>query len=146
MLSAGDVFRWVDAGCPQAVIDPDPACPYRVTGHLLTGEEAVICTVADGSCPFQVVQPTIGGRHTTLCVRKETEASPFAVSPPRYMTSEGFTVGAQTPFPHLIRRMLDSHLDRLVVVDNQNRPRGTVSATDILTVVAEGWDTERGHL
>jgi hypothetical protein len=28
--------------------------------------QAVICTLADGSCPFQAVQPTTGGRHREL--------------------------------------------------------------------------------
>jgi hypothetical protein len=45
------------------------ACPFQVKGRLLTGEEAVICKLAPGSCPFQDVRPTTGGRHTAVCLR-----------------------------------------------------------------------------
>jgi len=51
--SAGDV--WV------------AACPYQVKGRLLTGEEAVICTKSEGSCPQQVMRPSTGGRHQAIC-------------------------------------------------------------------------------
>src|SRR5262249_44754110 len=34
-----------------------------VEGRLLTGQEAVICMLAEGSCPLQRMQPSTGGRH-----------------------------------------------------------------------------------
>lgn len=61
VLSAADVLRWVAGG---GLLTP---CPYQVTGRLLTGEDAVICTLAAGNCPWQMVRPATGGRHTVLC-------------------------------------------------------------------------------
>jgi hypothetical protein len=75
MLSATDLSRWAlgDAGGAQDV--PPPACPYQVKGRLLTGEKAVICTRAQGSCPLQEVRPMTGGRHTAVCLPREGVAS-----------------------------------------------------------------------
>jgi predicted transcriptional regulator len=135
MLFPADILRWVEAGCPESVVGPVHSCPYQVRGRLLTGEEAVICTLADGSCPFQAVQPTIGGRHTEVCMRQGNEDSPFGTLT-RYVTTDGVTVRPQTRLPDLMRRMIDSRIDRLVVADEQERPNGTVSAMDILAVIA----------
>jgi CBS domain-containing protein len=136
MLFPTDIHRWIEMGCPETVIGPVLSCPYQVRGRLLTGEEAVICTLADGSCPFQAVQPTTGGRHTELCMRSRTEDSPFGTVP-RYMTTDGVTVRPQTPLPDLIRKMINARIDCLVVTEEQERPVGTVSATDILAVISD---------
>ena len=71
MLCSADVVRWVAAGSPQEVVGPVATCPYQVRGRLLSGAEAVVCTLADGTCPFQASQPTTGGRHTDICTRHE---------------------------------------------------------------------------
>jgi hypothetical protein len=61
---------WLDAeaelngGAKQV---PVPACPYQVQGRLISGQEAQICTLAEGSCSLQVMWPTTGGRHTAIC-------------------------------------------------------------------------------
>jgi CBS domain-containing protein len=57
---------------------------------------------------------------------------------PRYVTTDGVTVRPQTLLPDLIRKMSDSRIDCLVVTDEQERPVGTVSARDILAVIANG--------
>ena len=56
-------------GGPEAV--PPPACPYRVKGRLLSGEDAVICTRVQGSCPLQELRPMTGGRHTAVCLLRD---------------------------------------------------------------------------
>src|SRR5262249_51674612 len=86
MLSPDDVIRWVEAGCPETVVGAVLTCRYEVRGRLLNGDEAVICTLADGSCPFQSVQPTTGGRHTDVCTRQWAERPPFGAVP-HYMTT-----------------------------------------------------------
>jgi CBS domain-containing protein len=136
LLSTPDVLRWVDAGCPEAVAGPGLTCPYRARGRLLTGGEAVICTLADGSCPFQAVQPTTGGRHQDICTRPATERPPFGVVP-RYITTDVVTVRPQAPLPELVRKITDGRVDHLVVVDESGRPVGIVSAKGVLNAVAK---------
>ena len=62
----------IQSDCPDAVVGAPVICPYPVQGRLLNGDEALICTLSHGSCGFQSEIPTTGGRHTDVCVRKET--------------------------------------------------------------------------
>src|SRR5262245_51392569 len=131
MLTAADVFRWVEAGCPEAVVSPVLTCPYQVRGRLLNGDMAVICTLSDGSCPFQALQPTTGGRHTDVCMRQGNQQPPRGALP-RYVTTDIVTVGPQVPLLELVRQIIDARADHVVVLDELGRPTGLVSATDVL--------------
>jgi CBS domain-containing protein len=137
-----DILRWVDAGCPETVMGALNACPYQVRGRLLTGEQADICMLAHGSCLFQAARPTTGGRHTELCMRQTTQELPFGAAA-CFVTTDNITVRAETHLPDLWRRMLDQHIDRLVVVDENDRPNGIVSALDILAAIVN--EVERGR-
>jgi len=53
-----------------------------------------------------------------------------------YMTPDPVTVTPATSIVQLARQMLDAHIHRVVVVDQQARPIGVVSSTDILAAVA----------
>ena len=53
-----------------------------------------------------------------------------------YMTTDPVTVAPGTPIGILAHMMIDAHIHRLIVVDEQDRPIGIVSSTDILAVVA----------
>jgi|SRR5579875_123582 CBS domain-containing protein len=144
VLSAADFLRWAEQEKRDAKEVPIPACPYQVKGRLLTGEEAVICTLAEGLCPLQTMRSTTGGRHTALCTlssaghsdrQQEFEDLPGdAVS--HYMTTDIVTTGPETPLPHLARMMIDAHIHRLIVVDKDQRPIGIVSSTDLLAAMA----------
>lgn len=144
VLSTADFLRWAEQERRSSKEVPIPACPYQVKGRLLTGEEAVICTLAEGLCPLQVMRSTTGGRHTALCTLSSTGRSDRqqefkdlpadAVS--RYMTTDIVTTGPETPLPRLARMMIDAHIHRLIVVDEQQRPIGIVSSTDLLAAMA----------
>jgi CBS domain-containing protein len=53
-----------------------------------------------------------------------------------YMTHDPVTVEPGASVAHLARMMLDAHIHRVVVVDEEKRPIGIVSSTDILAAVA----------
>jgi len=142
MLTPIDVLRWVEAGRPEAVVGPVVACPYQVCGRLLNGDGAVICTLAGGGCPFQVAQPTTGGRHTEICVRRGTESWPFGTLS-CYVTKDVVTVRPAVPLPALVRQILDPRTDRVVVLDEFDRPIGIVSATDVLSAITDGGGRDR---
>ena len=54
VLSAADFMHWAKDGGQGAEEVPLPACPFQVKGRLLTGEQAVICTLAEGRCPLHM--------------------------------------------------------------------------------------------
>jgi CBS-domain-containing membrane protein len=58
-----------------------------------------------------------------------------------YMTSDPVTVGPWIGLRDLARLMLDAHIHRLVVVDEQRWPSGIVSSTDILAALAYAEDS-----
>jgi CBS domain-containing protein len=144
VLSATDLVHWVEDGGHGAEDVPLPACPDQVEGRLLSGEQTVICTRAKGICPLQEMRPTTGGRHTAVCllpggvhsdwqqVTRNLPAS--AVS--RYMTADVVTVGLQTPLPKVARTMIDAHIHRVMVVDEERRPIGVVSSADLVAAMA----------
>lgn len=53
-----------------------------------------------------------------------------------YMTHDPVTVQTTVSVGELARLMLDAHIHRLIVVDNQHKPIGIVSSTDIIAAVA----------
>jgi CBS-domain-containing membrane protein len=136
MLSPDDVIRWVEAGCPETVVGAVLICPHQVRGRLLNRDEAVICTLADGSCPFQAVQPTTGGRHTDVCTLQGVERPPFGAVP-HYMTTDVVTVRPQVPLSELVLQIVNAQADRLVVLDELDRPIGIVSAREVLKGVVQ---------
>ena len=144
MLSATDLIRWALGEARGAAEDaPPPACPYQVKGRLLTGEDAVICTRPQGSCPLQELRAMTGGRHTALCLLRGGPVSDWqqvsggvpAGTVRRYMTADS-TVGAEAPLSELARAVIDAHVHSLIVVDEQHRPIGTVSCLDVLAALA----------
>jgi hypothetical protein len=144
VLCATDFVHWVEDGGHGAEDVPLPACPCQVKGRLLNGEQAVICTRAKGAGHLQEMRPTTGGRHTAVCPlpsgvhggwRQVPENLPVsAVS--RYMTADVVTVGLLTPLPKVARTMIDAHIHRVIVVDEERRPIGVVSSTDLLAAMA----------
>jgi len=63
----------------------------------------------------------------------------------RYMSTNLVTAEPATPIMDLARWMLDAHIHRIIVVDEQRRPIGIVSSTDILAAVAY-LDTDEAEL
>ena len=142
MLRAADVYRWIDAGCPKAVVGAPVTCPYQVQGRLLNGDEALICTLSHGSCRFQSETPTTGGRHTDVCVRQETADPPFGATP-RYMTTYFGTIGRRSSLSEMVRHLVDTRADELIVLDDFDRPAGIVSATDVLIAIVNEMPEQR---
>jgi CBS-domain-containing membrane protein len=143
VLSAADFLRRAEEGAPGAYLYPIRSCRYQTEGRLLSGEDAIICTLVSGSCPMQEGRPMTGGRHTTVCLlpprvpgyRRRAIARLPLDAAGRCMTEDVVTVGPQTPLPELARMMVDAHIHRIIVIDEQGWPLGIVSSTDILAAI-----------
>lgn len=142
MLSARDVLRWVEEGSPGPEEGPIPSCAYQVKGRLLTGEDAVICTLAEGSCPLQAMRPLTEGRHVAVCRQpygvladwqQVLEESPGTVS--RYMTTEVVSATPRTPLLELAQTMADVGVYSVPILDQGGRPVGIVSAADLMAAM-----------
>lgn len=76
---------------------------------------------------------------------KETVCSPWQIFEEEelpkevvlhYMTRDPVMVSSESPVGDLARMMLDAHIHRVIVVDQDRRPIGVVSSTDILAALA----------
>jgi CBS domain-containing protein len=143
MLTATDLLPAALREDRGAAEDVPPTCPYQVRGRLLTGEDAVICTRIAGSCPLQKLLPMTGGRHTTVCQLRQGAGSdwpPVSGGVPanavrRYLTADVPTVGPEAPLSVLARTLIETHAHSLIVVDQEHRPLGIVTGTDVLAAL-----------
>ncbi len=147
ILSAADIVHWVKEGA-QGAEDVPADCPFQTSGRLLGNGEGVICTLGQGACSFQEIQPSLGGRHVAVCLlpkghprhwQNATKNLPVSVLQ-HYMTVELVTVSERVPLLELARIMTEAHIHRVVVTDKQQRPVGIVSCTDLVAALAHGDD------
>jgi CBS-domain-containing membrane protein len=79
-------------------------------------------------------------RHGGACVCSDWQIIDPEVLPSdsvlSYMTKDVVTAEPETRAGELARRMLDAHIHRIIITDEQRRPVGIVSSTDILAAVA----------
>jgi CBS-domain-containing membrane protein len=61
-----------------------------------------------------------------------------------YMSADLVTAQPECTITELALRMLDAHIHRIVVLDEERRPLGLVTSTDILAAVAHGSPADSG--
>lgn len=120
-------------------------CPFQVQAkhRRADGSERILCLLPPGVCPLQETQRN--GKELLVCREPrcvlcdwqivEIEKLP-GTEVGRYMTPDPVTVSAATHVRDLARRMIDTHIHRVIVVDERQKPIGVVSSTDVLAAVA----------
>ncbi len=144
VLSASDFLRWVEeAGGPPAVARIR-ACRYQQPGQEADGREAVLCTLPEGACPAQTRRAIERGREALFCLLPEAVFVDWQQLleglPPAqvggYMTADPVTAPPEAALADLARMMVDAHVHRVIVVDENARPLGIVTSHDIVAAVA----------
>jgi predicted transcriptional regulator len=104
-----------------------------------------LCRLSPGSCAFQREETNPDRMKRTVCSEPHcvptdwqvVKVEKIAASPVhRYMTADPVTVAPDTPIDTVAQRMMDAHVHRVIVVDEQHRPIGIVSSIDIVAAVA----------
>jgi len=148
VLSTTD-FAHLLVKCPDDISTGPPAlpqtCRFLKKGRNPTGDPVVLCTLPPGVCPIQSRWWDRSGNEMLLCTQPHAVMGDWQVVEPErlpassvagWMTPDPVTVAAQTPICTLARMLIDAHVHRLVVVDNDRKPVGIVSSTDILAALA----------
>jgi len=154
VLSVADFVRAVTKDAESRVgHSPSPAaCSFQRTGKTQGGKQVVVCTLPPGVCPIQKKEKDGHGKEMMVCTEPHgiladwqtvEAAEGDAKEVWRYMTTDPVMVSPGTPVRTLARCMIDARIHRVVVVDDQQRPIGVVSSTDILGVVALAVDERR---
>jgi CBS domain-containing protein len=148
VLSASDFIRSALAPerLPKAASGPLPVtCGFQLKHRIDNGHEVTLCILPPGVCCAQVEQKGPNRERLIVCSQPHSVLADWQVvdvekSPAdevrRFMTADPVTVGPETPIRLLARHMIDAHIHRVVVVDEEQRPIGIVSGTDVLAAVA----------
>ncbi len=124
-------------------------CSFQEKRGFSEGREVVRCTLTDGSCPFQRHQKDPAGEEIIACIEPHCVLADWQVvrveSLPtetvgKLMTADPVTASPDTPIRTLARSMIDAHIHRVVVVDDDRKPVGLVSAIDLLAALAYAED------
>lgn len=147
VLSAIDLLRLGARKGDAASPLPPPlpvTCPFQTKRRTLDRGDVTLCVLPPGVCSIQVQQKN-AGEETNLCGEPhcvlvdwqlvEMEKLPTQ-DVRQFMTADPVTVSPTTSVRVLARMMIDAHIHRVIVVDDQQKPIGIVAGTDILVAVA----------
>jgi len=145
ILSATDFVTRAGTDPPATPVRP-VTCGFQEKTWDAAGREAVACKLPPGTCPIQ--RPGTGphGLPLSICCEPHSVPSDWQIvneerlptdRARQYMTTDLVSATRETPIDEVARRMIDSHVHRLMVVDDAFRPVGIVSSTDVLAAVAE---------
>ena len=145
LLSTSDFVRSVGETRTRKTAEGWPVCPFQVEGKLLSGETSPICILAEGDCKYRKEQPSLGGRHVALCQKKPADALDLLHLTrnlpegmvTRYMTADFVNASTDTHLPDLARMMINAHIHRVVIMDENERLVGIVSSTDLLAALVQ---------
>jgi len=148
VLSVSDLTRWAVRMSGSMVGHPR-TCGFQETHRGLGGKESILCTLPEGKCPLQSEKQLPDGQIVLECrephsVLMEWQVVDMETLPTEdvqhYMTAEPVMVDATVSITALARLMINSVVQRVIVVDSERRPTGIVSATDLVAALAANED------
>ena len=148
VISAVDCLRLSEKR-PDAIRHPSPplpiTCPFQAEQRFWDSQAVTLCTLPPGACPIQVKQEGPDGEELIVCSQPHCVLVDWQMvdvdklstdEVRRFMTPDPVTVQPATPVRVLARMMIDAHIHRVIVVDEEHRPVGIVSSTDLLAALA----------
>jgi CBS domain-containing protein len=120
-------------------------CPFQTKHRTADGREVIRCQVAPGVCPIQAEQKGPNGERMLVCSQPHCVLVDWQVveveklpqdEVRQFMTAVPVTVAPATSIRDVARMMIDAHIHRVIVVDDDQRPIGIVSSTDLLAALA----------
>ncbi len=110
----------------KGVIFCKPGTPLQEVVRVMadTDIHAIIVAEEEGTHPLGVVS------HTDAIARYGEDLSKIPAS--EVMTPEVVTISQDAPVAEAAKKMLESHIHRLLVVDEDGTPLGILSTTDII--------------
>jgi len=126
-------------------------CFFQTKHRTSDGKEVMLCTLPPGVCPIQVKQEELGGETLIVCSQPHCVLVDWQVvdveklptdEVRRFMTPDPVTARPATSIRVLARMMIDAHIHRIIVVDEERKPIGVVSSTDVLAALAYSDDEQ----
>ncbi len=148
VLSATDFVRLAGrrADATQPAAPPLPiTCAFQEKHRTHDGKEVTLCTLPAGACPMQRQQTDAPGEALVICSQPHCVPVDWQVvavedlpadEVRRFMTADPVVARPDTGIRTLARMMIDAHIHRVIVVDEEQKPVGVVSSTDLLAALA----------
>jgi CBS domain-containing protein len=120
-------------------------CPYQGEQRTTDGQKVTLCTLPRGVCAIQVMQEGPEGEELVVCSQPRCVLVDWQIvdveklptdEVRRFMTPDPVTAQPATSIRVLARMMIDAHIHRVIVTDQEGRPVGVVSSTDVLAALA----------
>jgi CBS domain-containing protein len=150
VLSAMDILRLTEKrdDITQLTAPALPVtCSFQRKHKKADGQEVTRCLLPLGVCPIQEKQRDFQGEPLLVCTQPHCVLFDWQVVDleklpknelRQFMTADPVTVDPATSIRVLARMMIDAHIHRLIVVDEEQRPIGVVSSFDLLAGLAFG--------
>jgi nucleotide-binding universal stress UspA family protein len=137
VLSMADLVRWAEELHSSA----PPTVGEIATCSFLDGER---CTLPLGACPVQRADRDGQGKEIAVCRMPHCVLADWQVvldalpakQARHFMTADPVLIEPSRPLVEVARMMTDAHIHRVIVVDEERRPIGVVSGTDVIAAVA----------
>jgi len=145
VLSAFDFLRLSEgrADITRPTAPPLPiTCPFQGKHRTSSGKEVVLCTLPPGCAQSRLKQEGAEGEELIICSQPHCVLTDWEVvdveklpsdEVRRFMNPNPVTARLTTSIRNLAWMMVDAHIHRIIVVDEERRPVGVVSSTDLLT-------------
>jgi CBS-domain-containing membrane protein len=118
----------------------------RCVGVLSAGDFIACCAANRTRCAQHRAEANCGPCTFPDCVGSEWQMVNVMESAEdmvrERMTPDPVMARPETPIVRLAQMMVDAHVHRLIIVDEQRRPLGIVSTTDIVAAVARAGTDE----
>jgi CBS domain-containing protein len=145
VLSAGDFLCLAGSSTSEARHSGQPVtCRFLRKHPGGVGRAAAVCSLPGGVCPLQTAGIGPSGEEVMSCSQPhcvlvewqvlEKELFPDDVVH-HHMTTNLVTAFLHTRVAELARMMVDARVHRVIIVDEDDRPIGLVSGTDVLVAL-----------
>jgi CBS domain-containing protein len=120
-------------------------CPFLRALRDKHGCEISLCTLPLGVCAIQRVSKDASGHSQVVCSEPHSvpvewgvvEVEKLPDDPVQcYMTPDPVMVRSELDIRALARMMIDAHIHRVIVIDNESHPLGVVSSANLLAAIA----------
>jgi hypothetical protein len=121
------------------------SCAFQVKHRIAAGKEMTLCALPPGVCSLQVRQNAGDGEQLLVCNQPHCVLTDWQVveveelpsdEVRRFMTADPVTARSATSVRALARMMIDAHIHRVIVTDEERRPIGIVTSTNLLAALA----------
>lgn len=156
VLSATDFLRFAERRADTARPTSAPllvSCGFQAKHRTKDGKEVTLCLLPPGVCPVQMPWSGAAGEQLLICTEPHCMFVDWQMvnlenipeeEVRRFMTADPVTVRPDTTIRTLARMMIDAHIHRIIVVNDEQWPVGILSSTDLLAVLAYCDDAPSG--